>query len=273
MSKFADALMLKYMATTQLDALLLPPSDPNRLRIRQLLQNVYEMRFLTVRDVEDVKVLSKHYQVELPHLADVRASLERILPDSQRSFATATAPLARSDWMGMELETRISVKVELTAGALQRVETEDLSDVSSIADLQSRFQFVDVPLLMTTAGVSTLDELRAVFPHQVRMLFAQPPAYDPNDPAARRAYRLTICALFLPTLEVEEALRQVKLCRRLAVALRPHVDAVDGVEVRAPGAWMAIFPSATLTPAGPSEAAVRSVFAAEGIVAAFEDVP
>lgn len=271
MPTFADDLMLKYMTAGKLDALLLPAGDPNRLRIRQLLQAVYEMRFLTVRDVDEVTVLSKRYQVELPQASDVRGSVEQLLPSPRRTYATFTASLGRSLWMNMELDTRIGVKVEVSAGTLERVETEDLSGVTSLSDFQSRFQFIDLPQLMTTAGVSTLDELKAVFPQQMRLRFAQPPPYDPTDPRAHRTYRLTICAVFLDELLIEDALRQIKECRRLAETLRPHVAEVDGVDISAPGAWMAIFPRSALSSAGPSEAVLHSVFAAEGIVAAFED--
>jgi hypothetical protein len=272
MSDFADQLMLKYMTPANVTALLLPQGDPQRLRIRQLLQSVYEMRFLTVREVDAVDVLRKEYQLSLREPSDVRGTLEKVLPDAERYFGSFTAPqLGPLSWVAMELDTKVSVRVEITAGALEQIASEDLSPITTLADFQSKFQFIDLPAFMSEAGVATVQELKEVFPRQFRLSFAQPPPYDPNDPAARRTFRLTICALFLPELKVEEALREAKLSRRVAQVAMPTVGEVDGNEVLGPNAWMVVFPKSSLSPTGPSEASYRAVFAAEGVVAAFED--
>jgi hypothetical protein len=272
MSKFADDLMLKYMTPAKVADLLTPPNDPNRLRVRQLLQGVYETRFLNVRQVDTVEVLAKQYQVPLPQPADVRATWEKVLPVSERSFGSFTAPqLGREAWVGMELDTKVSIRAEITSGAVEEIASEDLSEVSTEEEFAAKFQFIDLEAFKRQAGVTSFQELKALFPRQFRLQFAQPPPFDPTDVRFARTFRLSICALFMPELNVEETLREAKLSRRAAEAGRPTIGEVDGAEVATPCAWMVIFPKSTLPAAGPPETAYRSLFAAEGMVAAFED--
>jgi hypothetical protein len=269
-SDFADALMLKYMTPAKVTSLLMPQSDPQRLRLRQLLQAVYEMRFLTVRQIDGVEVVRKDYQVSLRTAGEVRGQRQQVIPDTQRFSATLTAP-DKTAWIGMELDTKVSARVAIEAGALESIASEDLSDVGSLADFQARFQFIDLPAFMRQAGVTSLQELKDVFPQQVQLIYGDPPAYDPNDPAARRTFRLTIASLFMPALTIEGAMREAKVARDAAAALRPTVGESNGAEIQGPAAWLVIFPKASLPSTGPSEANIRSVFASSGLVVAFED--
>jgi len=162
------------------------------------------------------------------------------------------------------------VSVEITSGAIEQILSEDLSGVASIAELESKFDFLDVPAFMAETGVDTLDELKAKFPRRFRMQYAQPPAFDPNDPRFRRELRLAVCVLFESVLDLELALRSVRQARRASVAARPIVGERNGGEVRSPAAWMVVFPRAALTAQTPPEVAVQALFAGADVVAAFE---
>jgi hypothetical protein len=272
-SGFADRLMVRYLTDANVDQLLVPAGDSTRARMQQLLGGVYEMRDLTVREVVSVKVDGRQFQAPLVEQPEIRGSWERIHPQSERTLASfATSAFARVTWIGMALDALVEVRVEVTEAALEKVESEDLSDVTSIADLQARFLFVDVNDLMAKSGVTTLQQLKSEFPRLFRLRFAQPPQYNPADPATLRKYRLRVCALFSEDLDLEKMLQTVKAARRASEAAYPHVSDFEGGDLRAGSAWIVVFPTSALTATSPLATEVTALFAADGIVAAFENV-
>jgi hypothetical protein len=264
--------MVKYGDDDEVSSLLVPSGDTNRLRVRRLLDEVYALPFSTIRSIDDVTLLGKEFQVPLTTPVELRGTLER--PADPAQLTNLVLRGLRPDaprWIPMELDVRVTAKVEITAGALEGLEGEDLTDVTSLADFESRFDVIDMPAFMAEAGASTLEELKARLPQKLRLLYAQPPAFDPDDPAATRRFRLAVCVLFEPALDLEAALRAVREAREAAAAARPFVGEANGGEVRAPAAWMVVFPRSALTPQLPAESDVDALFATADAVAAFED--
>jgi hypothetical protein len=268
---FADDLMLKYGDDAKVSALLVPAGDATHARVRHLLDAVYSFPFLTIRSVEEVKLLGKEFQVPLAAPVELRGTLERPADPAQlMHLVLASRQLGALQWVGMELDVRVTAKVEVTSGAVERILSEDLSDVSTLADFESKFDFIDMPAFMAEAGVGTLAELKARLPQQFRMLYAQPPAFDPNDPRVQRRFRLAVCVLFEPDLDLEAALRTVREARDTAAVARPCVGELEGGEVRGPAAWIVVFPSIALPSPPRSQAQVEALFASADVVAAFE---
>jgi hypothetical protein len=179
--------------------------------------------------------------------------------------------VSQTCWIDMTADTTVDVRVSVTSGALEALASEDVSKLSQ-QDFVNKFAFIDLPELLRASKVTTYQELQAEFPRLYQLQYATPPVFDPNDPGARRTYRLRVSALFCPTIDLEAALRRLVQARRALNLIRPRLDEYDGGDVRATDAWMAIFPSGAVDPNVISEQDVEAVFAAEGFVAAFEPV-
>jgi hypothetical protein len=273
MSAFADKLMVRYMTPANVDLLLAPAADTTKERLKFLLRSVYDMRYQTIREVGTATVLRQEFQLPLAEPVEIRGSMERLVANAEQTMARFSIPaLGKTTWIAMELDVAVEVKVEIAFADLEGIDTEDLSDVATIAQLQSKFLFLDVPSLMGAAGVTTLQELKRELPQLVKLRYADPPIYNTNDPNARRQFRLGVCALFVPSLDLEGAIRDAKMCRRVSELARPHRLEFEGGEVRAGCAWMVVFPTASVTTGTPTVTEIEGLFAADSIVAAFETV-
>ena len=272
MSIFADQLMIRYLTAANVDALLVPQADVNRQRVQSLLASVYEPRLLQVQSVDSVTVTTKTFQVPVVEPMTIRGTWEKQIPSSERSLAAFELPaIAETTWIDMQLDTMVSVRVSATTALLDAIASEDVSELSQQAFI-NKFQFLDLPSLMQAAGLSTYQALQADFPRLYRMHYADPAAYNPNDPAAARKYRLLISALFFATLDLEGALRQLTQGRRALNSLRPRPEGYEGGDILASSAWMGILPTTAFDPdvTPITQNDVTNLFAAGRFVAAFE---
>jgi len=268
MPTFADAFMTKYLDPAEVDLLLVPAADPAWDRVRSLLEAVYELRHLDIEQVSGVEVLGREFQVPVREPLEARATWESIVPASERGIATLASPRHRTWWVGMELDTRVEVKLSLNAGALESILSEDLSGITNLQDFAARFDFIDMPAFLRQTGASTMAELRTKLPRRLELGFEQTPPFDPDAPG--RSFRLSVCVLFREDGDLAEALRQAKAARAAVEAARPHASEHDGAGIRTSSAWMVVLPDDAELPAGVDAADVQGLFAAEGIVATLE---
>jgi hypothetical protein len=165
------------------------------------------------------------------------------------------------------------VRVSATSAALDAVSSEDVSGLSQ-QDFISKFQFLDLPGLMTAANVTTYQELQADFPRLYHLHYAAPPPYDPADPGAVRTYLLRVSVLFFATLDLQAAFRQLAQSRRAMDAIRPQPNEYEGGDLLASSAWIGVFPASIFKPADTpiTQDQVSALFTAQGCVVAFEDL-
>jgi hypothetical protein len=270
MTVFADQLMIRYMDLATVDLLLVPQGDTTMQRAQALLASVYEPRLLTVQSVDTITVTAKSFQVPIVEPMTVSGTWERVIPQSERSLISFSLPaIAQTDWIDMARETTVSVRVSGNSEPLNMVTSEDVSELSE-QDFLAKFQFLDLASLMTAARVSTYQELQADFPRLYHLHCAAPPPYNPNDPNAKRTYRLRVYVVFFSTLNVQGALRQVPQSRRAMDAVWPQPSENEGGDLLAAGAWIGVFPTSVFDPATTSitQADVSALSAAQGWVAA-----
>jgi hypothetical protein len=274
MTGFDDQLMIRYMDPANVDLLLVPQGDTTRQRARALLASVYEPRLLTVQSLDSISVTAKSFQVPVVEPAGVNGTWEKIIPQSERSLINFDMPaIAQTNWIDMALEATVSARVSATSAPLEAVSSEDVSELSQ-QDFLARFQFLNLAGLMAAAGVSTYQELQADFPRLYHLHYAAPLPYNPDDPAAKRTYRLRISVLFFATLDLQAALRQFMQSRRALDAVWPQPSEYEGGDVLGASAWIGVFPASAFNPAVTpvTQAEVSALFAAEGWTAAFENL-
>jgi hypothetical protein len=271
MTAFEDQLMIRYLDPANVDLLLVPQGDATRQRAQALLAAVYEPRLLTIQSLDSIVVTAKSFQIPVVEPVAVNGTWEKVIPQSERSLIDFDLPaIAQTNWIDMALDTTVSARVSATSAPLDAVTSEDVSELSQ-QDFLAKFQFLDLPGLMTAAGVSTYQELQADFPRLYHLHYAAPAPYDPNDPGAQRTYQLRVSVLFFDTLDLQGALRQLMQSRNALDAVRPQPDEYEGGDLLASSAWIGVFPTSVFGPATPiTQAQVTSLFAAEGWLAAFE---
>ena len=272
MTEFVDQLTIRYLDASHVDALLTPAGDAGHDRVRALLAGVYQPRLLTVESVDVVSVASTRFQVPVYQPVTVRGTWERLIPTGERAVASVDLPAAGAAcWLDMVLETAVTVRVSATGALLDAVGSEDISGLSE-QDFTAKFAVLDLPGLLRAARVGTYQQLQAEMPRLHRLHYADPPAYDPQDPAARRVYRLRVSALFLSTLDIADALRRLAVARRAVDAVLPHPEGYEGGDVLGSSAWLAVFPDAAVGAGTPTKDQISSALATGGVVAAFETV-
>jgi hypothetical protein len=270
---FADQLMVRYLDPANVDALLVPPADTTRQRIRALLAGVYQPQLLTVEAVDQVTVKGTRFQVPVIEPVTANGTWDRVIPPpAERAMATVELPsLAQTFWLDLMLEAIVAVRVSSSAALLDAVGSEDVSTLSQ-QDFVAKFAFLDLPGLMKSAGVGTYQELQADFPRLYKLHYAEPRAYDPADPAAARTYRLRVAALFFPTLDLVGALRQLARTRRAVDAVLPHPGGYEGGDLLSASAWLAVFPDGAVGGGTPTRDEITALLGADRFVAAFETV-
>jgi hypothetical protein len=273
MTTFADELMVRYMDPANVDLLLVPAEDATKQRAKALLAAVYEPRLLEVQSLDSITITAQSFQVPVVEPMAVNGTWEKVLPQSERSLiGFDLSAVAQTNWVDMLLETTVSARVSATSAPLDAVTSQDVSELSQ-QDFQAKFQFLDLPGLMTAAGVSTYQELQADFPRLYQLRYAAPSAYNPDDPGAVRTYSLRVSVLFFATLDLQGALRQLTQSRRATDAVWPQPDEYEGGDLLSASAWIGVFPASVFGPAAPiTQDQVTALFAAKGWVAAFETV-
>ncbi|MDH6114584.1 hypothetical protein P3T36_000983 [Kitasatospora sp. MAP12-15] len=277
MNGFSDQLMIRYLVTTQVQQLLEPPDDLNRKRLQSLLASVYDPSPLEVRFVDSVEITATHFQVPVSAPVTVRGTWEKLLPDVEQSRAVVEIPaVAPPLWIDLVLDTVVTARVALNEGALESFSAKDLSGLSQ-TDFASNFAFLDpdeLSDLLARAKVANYEELQAEWPRLYKLVYAQPPPFDPTVPG--RTYPLRVSVLFFPDLDLEGVLRRLAQSRQALDDTRPHAEEYDGGALLAASAWLAVFPAAALaSPTAPGNAQQVSDLLANigGSVAAFETFP
>ncbi|GKQ37923.1 hypothetical protein [Streptomyces sp. A012304] len=271
MTGFPDKMMIRYLDPAQVGRLLRPEDDPESDRLRSLLAAVYEPSRLEVRSVDSVTVTAKDFQVPVSVPWRAHGSWEKLLPDVAQSRAVLEMPsVTAPHWIDLALDTVVTARVALTEGALESIDSEDVSALPE-DEFVARFDFLDLAELMRRAKVADYRDLQDQFPRLYRLHYAQAPPFDPNAPA--RSYRLRISVLFFAELDLAASLRRLAQCRGAQDDSRPRPDAYDGGALLATSAWLAVFPAAALTVPDPPGSAreVSDLLAAEGCVTAFVD--
>jgi hypothetical protein len=273
MTSFADQLMVRYLDPADVEALLVPPADTSRQRVRALLGGVYQPQLLAVEAVDEVTVTATRFQV--PVVEPVRADgiLDQLSPSpGSRTQLTVELPaLGDTLWLDLMIDAVVRVRVSSSAALLAGVAAEDVSGLSE-PDFVARFEFLDLPALMAASGVHTYAELQARFPQLFKLHYADPPVYDPDDPGVLRTYRLRVSGLFFPTLDLVEALRRLTRTRRALDAATPTCAEYEGGALLGASAWLAVFPADAVGAGTPTRPQIEALFGADHVVAAFETV-
>ncbi|MEJ8672856.1 hypothetical protein WKI71_44380 [Streptomyces sp. MS1.AVA.1] len=162
-------------------------------------------------------------------------------------------------------------QVAPTSGALEAIGSETVTRLTE-EEFVAKFGRTGLDELLSLTGAADFRELQADSARLYQLHYAEPPPFDPAAPARR--FRLRVSVLFFADVDLAAALRRLVSSRHALEQVSARPDAYDGGELLAASAWLAVFPALPQTPdpASVTEKEVSDVLAAEGFVAAFEDL-
>lgn len=165
MTSFTDQLMVRFVDPADVEALLVPPADTGKQRIRALLAGVYRPELLEVEAVDEVTVSATRFQVPVVEPARADGILDQLSPSpgSRTQLSVELPALADTLWLDLMIDAVVRVRVSSSAALLAGVAAEDVSALSE-PDFVARFEFLDLPALMAASGVHTYPNCRAASP-------------------------------------------------------------------------------------------------------------
>lgn len=278
--EFTDQLLVRFLDPAFVDDLL-----DTQIGIDEMFAVTYATDDLDVKSVTLDAV--ERTQFAMPAFETLRTSgvNERIIPASERVQVTRTqSRRGRLEWVDVFLKLRLAAMVHSLASPIDTVAVgrlvEDLGGVTSIADLRTkllaRYPVSVVDAFFTKMRITTLEDFLRRGNLLVEFTYKTPPAYDPNDPANARLFRLNVCFRMQAILDVGNALQGAKLCRSILENERDYVDHYEGGDVKVPYVFVTLFPESVAVndaidglTGQQVQAKVKEIFATEAMFAHF----
>ncbi|MEV4838676.1 hypothetical protein AB0K05_29525 [Nonomuraea sp. NPDC049486] len=270
MSAFTDALMLKLHATCGVQDLLFPPGQQGLSRVRQLVGTLYGLPASSVHEVLEVEVLGARFQRPLFRPRLLTGTWTRTSPDHARTDVRYEGREAGTppEWIDLSAALAVTLVLELDRGAIESITFADIGEFTTLAEFEAKFHYFDLAGYMARHRLETVDELRRAYRHLLgEIKQADPPPFDPGDPANQRRVRLELALLMRDVVDVTEALRSASLVRDLAERDLAYARDLGDLEVLAPLAPVLVFPADAVAASGFAEADLTAFFAGQDILA------
>jgi len=271
MSVFIDNTLLTLADPVALAALLVPAADTTKARIRGLISTVHDFSFGRLHDVQNVTVTAIERGRPLFPVSRTRGRWLQTIPGHVNTDVLYEETDVRDPvWIDLNAHVSLSLVLEWDPGALESVLTKHIENVTSLADFQSRFRFLDLAAFLQAHDITTVEELREAYQYLLTEVKLKPLApFNPADPANRHAVTLEVAIMIRDALSVADLLREVKLLRARADRALAFPRGVNASDVLAPLAPLVVLPASVLT-AALTETKVQAFFAPEQISVAFQ---
>jgi hypothetical protein len=271
MSLFVDQAVLRFSAPARLIELLAPAGDPTHIRLRSLLDAMYDLPFATLHDVFDVEVRRIELQRPLFSPDRTHGNWTQTIPSHIRTDVVyESLNDAEPVWLDISAEVSLTLVLEVDANEVESILTRQIDEFNTLDEFRAHFRFIDLDAFMANHGFTTVEELRKQYHYlltEIRLRTPEP--FNPDDPANQHRYSLNLVVLIRDTIDVAAALRDVKLAQNILKRALTYRREVDEAEVRTPYAPLIIFPESALTDLPFSADDLQSLFAAERILVLF----
>lgn len=275
MSQFIDRAVLQLHQPAPLAALLKGSGGAPYPHLERLVTAVFANDSERLHRIDDLTVLEVEPVVMLPErerltgmwtvtqpasgLGDVRGELTR----------AGSGPYAH-----LMASVQVTAVVELGGSRIDTMTIQSIENITSFADFESRFRFLDLANFLATHRITTVDQLRQAGPHLLTEIrLEQPPAFDPQDSAHAYDVQLDIAIVVQDVLDVTAGLVAARELWNAGASQPPGVRSpVLGPTTR-PFAVAIVFPSTALGPTQPSATAIGNLYAAAAVLPLFANPP
>lgn len=271
MSLFVDQLLLKLSDPNQLIALLDPPGDANHTNLNTLLNRMYDLEFVTIHDIRNVRILHSESERLLLASQHTQGTWTQLVPSYIRTEVSYEGAFKLEPlWFDVTAEIGLTLLLEIDPGQIESIVTRAIENFQTLADFEAYFLFIDLNAFMAEHGITTVEELR----EHARYLLTeirtrQPDPFDPNNPANLHDYTLNVALIVRDTIDVAATLHDIKLANLVLERTQCYRKEFEGHEVLISYAPIAIFPQAALSGLPFDANALQKFFATEGVLALF----
>jgi hypothetical protein len=279
MTAFADSTLLKFTNDAFVTTLL------NGVGLDAILNTTFETDDFSLQSVALGPLKPRAYKVPAFQSIRISGADERILPDAQRTISERVlSRQGRLDWVDVAFDAILKAKVQALIGPLQSVTVETLEaklgQPTSLDDLHAKLTalFVApsiVDAIFAELRITTLEDFERQRHLFVQLVGAPPPAFDPNDPAAARDFRVSMCVKIADGFDVGGALQSAKLCRTFLES-DAAITGAAAAERPTPYTFITLFADVAVTDnslpgmnASQAKTAVRTLFSGERMFAQF----
>jgi hypothetical protein len=280
MSTFSDGLLVSFLQDAFIVDLL-----TNQVTLNAVLSTVMEPEGITIEELTLTRVRRREFALPAFETLRTIGTDEQLTPVSERTRIERSEPRrGRLAWVDVFLEVDLTAKVSLAAGPIDKITVRNLvqklEPFNTMPELRARmaafYPQSIVDEFFTRFRITSVAQFRKE-PHLfLEVVSKDPPAFDPNDPAAVRKYLVSLCVQIQSEVRLGEALQGAKLCRAVLAGEHDFVSAHDEYEVTRPHAFLVLFPDAAVTDAtlpgltaAQAKTSTRNLFRSEGLLAHF----
>jgi hypothetical protein len=273
MATFTDRALVWLHDPATLGGLMRGPAAPAFPHLERLVTEVFAPDGVTLDRIAGATVLGVTPMRAVSGADRVDLTWQRNQPDFQLADLRGTLTRAGTEvWADLYATVQLDLVAEVDPGGIESALTTSIDDITSLADFQSRFRFLDLDDFLDRMRISTVEELREAAQYVLTEVRLRPlPPFDPNDPANAGSVTVDVA---LAVLEQRDLAAGLRAARRLRAAGHGdhsgRSDAVFGT-ARNPYALAVVMPTAAV--GDPDDTAVDALFAAAGVLPLFADPP
>jgi hypothetical protein len=280
MSAFSDGLLVNFLQDGFVTDLL-----TNKVTLNAIFATVIAPEGIDVRELTLSRIRRREFAVPAFETLRTVGTDEQLTPTSERTRVERSEPRrGRLAWVDVFLDVDLNAKVAVSAGPIDKITVRNLlsklDPFNTMNELRARlatfYPQSIVDAFFTRFRITSVAQFRKE-PHLfLEVVSKDPPAFDPNDPAAVRRFRVSLCVQIQSEVRLGNALQTAKLCRAVLAGEHDFIETQEEYEVTRPHAFLILFPDAGVTDATlPGHTAVQAktstqnLFRSEGMLAHF----
>lgn len=273
MATFTDRVLVGLGDPAALGALLRGTPAPSYPQLERLVTAVFDPESVRIDRIVGATVLDVTPMRALPGADRLSLTWQQHQPTFQLADLRGTLTRTGSEvWADLFARVQLSLVAEVDPGDIASAVATTLTNITSLADFQSRFRFLDLDDFLVRMHISTVEELRESAEYVLAEVRLRPlPPFDPDDLANVSSVTLDIAVAVLDERDLAAGLRAAMRLRAAGAAADPgRADPVFG-PARHPYALAVVLPRAAAGDV--DDDAVDALFAAAGVLPLFAEPP
>ncbi|WP_216698688.1 hypothetical protein [Arthrobacter sp. H41] len=177
-------------------------------------------------------------------------------------------------WAHLMARVMVTAVLQSDGAGIDTVAIGTIEDITSFADFESRFRYIDMDEFLETHRITTLDQLRQSGPYLLADIrLKELPPFDPQDAANAIDVAIDIAIVIQDELDLTAGLVAARQLWNVGAGEPPGVSSAVLGPTSRPFAVAVAFPSSVLGAGQPTAAAIDSLYAAAKVLPLFANPP
>jgi hypothetical protein len=270
---FVDRALVEFIDATAMTTLLTGGAAGPYPQLNRVVQSVYSTDSVTVSAISGVSTLSVtpivRYEVveaiSITHTASHPSFAQSDLRGSRRISADAA-------YADLVADLALDVVVTQDPGGIDAVTIDPMEDITSFADFQQRFRYLDLDSFLAEHKITTVEELRSRYDYLLAEVHFRAPTTEESTPATV-AVEVPLACVLSEDLDLAPALRAATGLRAaIDAAGSGRTDPLFGPPIHA-AAVAVVFPQGPLGAGTPTAGQIDAVCAGAQVLPLFASPP